>query len=63
MEPFLRPAPLEPLAPRDASSPVPLAVLSSVSALDSESEPVNSGFAASSFAADFSLPPFQSIPV
>ena len=63
----LHSAPLEPLAPRDASSPVPPAVPSGVSALGSESEPVNSGYAASaassSFAAAFSLAPFQSIPV
>ena len=70
MELILRPAPLEPLAPRDASSPVPHAVPSGVSALDYESEPVNSGSAASaasaaysSVAAEFSLPPFHLIPV
>ena len=62
----LRPAPLEPLAPRDASSPVPLTVLSVVlaSALDSES--VNAfapGSAASAASSAFSLAPFQSIPV
>ena len=55
-------APLEPLAPRDASSPVPPAAPSGVS------DPVNCGSAASaiyssSFAAAFSPDPFQSIPV
>ena len=67
MELILRPAPLEPLAPRDASSPVPHAVPSGVSVSDSESNPVNSGSAASaassSVAAAFYLAPFQSIPV
>ena len=63
----LHSAPLELLAPRDASSPVPHAVPSGVSASGSESEPVNSGSAASaassSVAAAFSLAPFQLIPV
>ena len=60
---LLHSAPLEPLPPRDASSPVPLAVPSGVSASDSESVSVNSGSAASSVASAFSLYPFQSIPV
>ena len=70
MELVLRPAPLESLAPRNSSSLVPPAVPSGVSALDSESEPVNSSSAASaastassSVAAAFSLAPFESIPV
>ena len=61
----LHPAPLEPLAHRDASSPVPLTVSSvASSALDSES--VNAffpGSAASAAASSLSLAPFQSIPV
>ena len=71
MELVLRPAPLcatplhssplKPLAPRDASSPVPLAVPSGVSTLNSESEPVNAGSTASSVAAAFSLAPLQSL--
>ena len=67
MELVLRPAPLDPLAPRDASSPVPLAVPSRVSALGSKSDPVNAGSAApaasASVAATFYLSPFPSIPV
>ena len=61
----LRSAPLDPLAPRDASSPVPLAVPSVVwaSASDSESVSVNAGSAASSAASAFSLAPFQYIHV
>ena len=61
----LRPAPLEPLAPRDTSSPMPLAVPSVVwaSASDSKSVSVNAGSAASSTASAFSLAPFQLIPV
>ena len=67
MELVLRPAILEPLAPRDPSSPVPLAVPSGVSDSYSKSDPVNAGASASaassSVAAAFSLVPFQSIPV
>ena len=40
---ILHPAQLEPLSPRDASSPVSPAVSPSVSASGSESEPVNFG--------------------
>ena len=65
MELVLRPAPLEPLTPRDASSPVPLADPSVVSVSASDSEPVsiNAGSVASSATSSFSLAPFQSIPV
>ena len=62
----LRPAPLDPLAPRDASSPVPLTVPSVVSASASYSEYVNAfapGSAASAAASAFSMAPHQSIPV
>ena len=66
---ILRPlhsAPLEPLAPRDASSPMPLTVPSVVLASASDSESVNAfapGSAASAAASAFSLAPFQLIPV
>ena len=64
----LHSTPLEPLAPRDASSPVLPAAPPSVAVLESESEPVNSGssaIASSSpfFVAAASLAAFQSIPV
>ena len=58
-------AQLEPLAPRDASSLVPLAVPSVVCAFASYSESVsvNAGSAASSDASYFFLASFQLIPV
>ena len=65
-------APLEPLAPRDSSSPVPPATPPGVAALvfesESESEPIKIGSAASSssspsFAAAFYLYTLKSIPV
>ena len=61
---ILRPAPLDPIAPRDASSPVPPTVPSIVSSVsDSESVkafvPGSAAYAASAL----SRAPFQSIPV
>ena len=62
----LHSAPLEPLAPRDASSPVPPAVTPGVvSGSEPDSDPINSGSASfsPSCAAAFSLADFQSMPV
>ena len=62
----LHSAPLEPLAPRDASSPVPVAVPPGVvSGYESASDTVSSGSAlfSPSCAAAFSLADFQSMPV
>ena len=61
----LCPDPLEPIAPRDASSPVPLTVPSVLSSA-SNSESVNAfvpGSAASAATFALSLAPFQSIPI
>ena len=61
----LRPDPLEPLAPRDASSPIPVTVPSVVSSV-SDFESVNTfvpGSTTSAAASTLSLSPFQSIPV
>ena len=62
----LHSVPLEPLAPRDASSPVPPAVPPGVvSGSDSNSDPVSAGSASfsPSWAAAFSLVDSQSMPV
>ena len=61
---ILRPAPLEPLAPRDASSPVPPEVPPHAVVSGSKSDTYNSGSSAStasssSFAAAFYLAVFQ----
>ena len=61
----LQPAPLELLAPRDASSLVPLTV-PSVALSSSDSESFNAfvpGSAASAAASALSMAPFQTIPV
>ena len=63
---LLHSAPLEPLAPRDASTPVPPAVPPGVvSGSKSDSDPVSSGSALFSPSCDsaFSLADFQSMPV